>query len=102
MSKNFKRAVFGISVALVAVVFLGGFVSGGITPGTQRDGAYQQMGVYEEVLHKVQSDYVTVPSLNTVTNGALHGLLESLDANSSYLTPAEFTTYKEHQNEGVA
>lgn len=102
MSKSFKRAVFGISVALVAVVFLGGFVSGGITPGASNDGAYKQMGVYEEVLHKVQSDYVTVPNLNNVTDGALHGLLESLDANSSYLTPVEFTTYKEHQNEGVA
>ncbi|HUY81866.1 MAG TPA: S41 family peptidase [Acidobacteriaceae bacterium] len=102
MSKSFKRAVFGISVALVAVVFLGGFVSARITPGVPGDGAYKQMGVYEEVLHKIQSDYVTVPNLQTVTNGALHGLLESLDANSSYLTPSEFTTYKEHENEGVA
>jgi carboxyl-terminal processing protease len=102
MSKSFKRAVFGISIALVAVVFLGGFVSGSITPGISGDGAYKQMGVYEEVLHKIQSDYVTVPDLHTVTNGALHGLLESLDANSSYLTPSEYATYKEHQNEGVA
>jgi carboxyl-terminal processing protease len=101
MSKSFKRAVFGVSVALVAIVFLGGFVSGSITPGVSSDGAYKQMGVYEEVLHKIQSDYVTVPDLQTVTNGSLHGLLESLDANSSYLTPTEFATYKQHQNEGV-
>jgi carboxyl-terminal processing protease len=102
MSKSFKRAVFGISVALVAIVFLGGFVSGGVSAGTQSDAAYRQMGVYEEVLHKIQSDYVTEPSLNDVTTGALHGLLESLDANSSYLTPAEFAAYKAHQNEGTA
>jgi len=102
MSKSFKRAIFGISVALVAVVFLGGFVSGGVSAGSQGDGAYRQMGVYEEVLQKIQSDYVTVPNLNTVTTGALHGLLESLDANSSYLTPAEYVTYKAHQDEGSA
>jgi carboxyl-terminal processing protease len=102
MSKNFKRATFGISVAVVAIVFLGGFVPGGVSAGTQSDGAYRQMGVYEEVLHKIQSDYVTEPSINDVTVGALHGLLESLDANSSYLTPAEFTAYKSHQNEGTA
>jgi len=102
MSKSFKRAVFGISVALVATVFLGGFVSGGASAGTQSDGAYRQMGVYEEVLHKIQSDYVTEPNMNDVTTGALHGLLESLDANSSYLTPAEFATYKAHENEGTA
>jgi carboxyl-terminal processing protease len=102
MSKNFKRAVFGFSVALVAIVFLGGFVSGGVSAGSQSDGAYRQMGVYEEVLHKIQSDYVTEPDMNEVTVGALHGLLESLDANSSYLTPAEFNTYKSHQNGGTA
>jgi len=62
MSKNFKRAVFGISVALVLVVFLGGFVSNGVSAGSQNDGVYRQMGVYEEVLHKVQSDYVTDPT----------------------------------------
>jgi carboxyl-terminal processing protease len=102
MSKSFKRAVFGISVALVAVVFLGGFVSGGVSEGAQSDGAYRQMGVYEEVLHKIQSDYVTEPNMDDVTTGALHGLLESLDANSSYLTPTEFAAYKAHQNEGTA
>jgi carboxyl-terminal processing protease len=97
MSQNFKRAVFGISVAIVVVVFLGGFVSGGVTP--QSDGVYRQMGVYEEVLHKIQTDYVTVPNIDDVTVGALHGLLESLDADSSYLTPSEFVTYKEHMGE---
>ena len=102
MSKSFKRAVFGISVALVAVVFLGGFISGGVSADSQGDGVYRQMGVYEEVLHKIQSDYVVTPDLHTVTIGALHGLLESLDANSSYLTPSEFATYKTHENEGVA
>ncbi len=102
MSKSFKRAIFGISVALDAVVYLGGFISGGVSAGTKRDGAYRQKGVYEEVLHKIQSDYVTEPNKNDVTTGALHGFLESLDANSSYLTPAEFATYKAHENEGTA
>src|SRR5271170_716351 len=102
MSKNFKRAVFGISVALVVIVFLGGFVSNGVRAGSQSDGAYRQMSVYEDVLHKVQSDYVTEPNIGKVTDGALHGLLESLDADSSYLTPAENAAYKAHQNDGSA
>ena len=60
------------------------------------------MGVYEEVLHKIQSDYVTDPNIGKVTDGALHGLLESLDADSSYLSPTENAAYKAHQNEGTA
>lgn len=100
MSKSFKRSVFGISVAIVVVVFLGGLLSGGVSADS--DAAYKQMGVYEEVLHKIQSDYVTEPNMHTVTVGALHGLLESLDADSSYFTPEEFAAYKAHQNEGTA
>ena len=60
------------------------------------------MGVYAEVLKKIQSDYVTEPNINDVTTGALHGLLESLDADSSYLTPTEYKIYKEHPAAGVA
>ena len=102
MSKAFKRAILAISVLLVIVVFLGGFGLSGVRAGTQNDGAYRQMGVYEEVLHKIQSDYVVEPSISNVTNGALHGLLESLDPDSSYLTPAEYTAYKARVNEGTA
>ena len=75
MSKAFKRAILAISVLLVIVVFLGGFGLSGVRAGTQNDGAYRQMGVYEEVLHKIQSDYVVEPSITNVTSGALHGLL---------------------------
>jgi carboxyl-terminal processing protease len=37
-----------------------------------------------------------------VTSGALHGLLESLDANSSYLSPSEYKTFKQKKTEGKA
>jgi carboxyl-terminal processing protease len=60
------------------------------------------MGVYGDVLRKIQSDYVTDPNMNEVTTGALHGLLESLDSDSSYLTPTEYTIYKDRPAAGVA
>jgi carboxyl-terminal processing protease len=50
--------------------------------------------VYSEVLRHIQSDYVVEPNIPVVTNGALRGLLESLDADSSYLTPADYETFK--------
>jgi carboxyl-terminal processing protease len=37
-----------------------------------------------------------------VTEGALHGLLESLDANSSYLSAAEYKHYKTMKTDGKA
>ena len=101
MSRSFHRVVLGLSVALIAVALLGGFGPAGVS-ANQSTGAYRQMGVYEEVLHKIQTDYVTKPDLETVTDGALHGLLQSLDPDSGYFTPAQWTSYQEHQKDGNA
>jgi carboxyl-terminal processing protease len=103
MSRNFKRFVLGLSAALVVFVFLGGSASlHGVRADTQgaSDGAYPEIGVYEDVLQKIQSDYVVDPNIDAVTNGALHGLLESLDPASSYLSPAEYKSYKDMLNDG--
>ena len=97
MSKGLRRSVFGFSVVLVLVVFLGGLGLRGVRANTQSDdGAYREVGVYEEVLKKVQTDYVVEPNIDKVTDGALHGLLEGLDADSSYLSAAEYAVYKQH------
>ena len=81
---------------------LGEFGIFGVHAGGEQEGAYRQMHVYAEVLKRVQSDYVTEPSINDVTTGALHGLLESLDADSSYLTATEYKIYKDRPASGVA
>jgi carboxyl-terminal processing protease len=74
----------------------------GVHASSEQDGAYRQMRVYAEVLKKIQTDYVTPPNINDVTTGALHGLLESLDSDSSYLTPTEYKIYKERPAGGAA
>ena len=102
MSRTFKRAVFGVSILLVALVFLGGLGPSRVRADSQPDGAYPEMEVYSEVLKKVQTDYVVDPNMTKVTVGALHGLLESLDPDSSYLTPDEYKAYKQQINEGSA
>ena len=66
----------------------------GLKASNQDDGAYRQLNVYTEVLQRIRTDYVEEPNIQTVTDGALHGLLESLDADSSYLSPAEYKKYK--------
>ena len=102
MSRTFKRAVFGLSILLVALVFLGGLGPSRVRADSQADGAYAEMEVYSEVLKKVQTDYVSDPNMTKVTVGALHGLLESLDPDSSYLTPDEYKAFKQQSNVGTA
>src|ERR1019366_8467560 len=94
MPKIPKILLLAVSVALVLTVFLGVNSSGVSAAQVGQDGAYNQMKVYTEVLKHIQTDYVTDPNIPDVTNGALRGLLESLDADSSYLSPGDYQVYK--------
>jgi carboxyl-terminal processing protease len=96
MSLKIKAAILISSAAVLLFTLLGG-VNG--VRASSKDGAYPQLQVYSEVLSRVRSEYVEEPNIPIVTDGALHGLLESLDANSSYLTPSEFKDYKAHKTE---
>jgi carboxyl-terminal processing protease len=102
MPKISKIMLLAVSVALVLVVFLGVNSSGVSAASGAEDGAYRQINVYTEVLHHIQQDYVTDPNITEVTNGALRGLLESLDADSSYLTAADYKLYQADKADGVA
>jgi carboxyl-terminal processing protease len=94
MPKISKILLLAVSVVLVVAVFLG-VNSNGVSAATEpQDGAYRQINVYSEVLRHIQTDYVEQPNITQVTNGALRGLLESLDADSSYLTPEDYKAYK--------
>jgi carboxyl-terminal processing protease len=98
MSKFIKVIVLGVSFLLATFVVAGGL---GVKANTNDDGSYRQLGVYSEVLSRIRTEYVEDPNIPAVTNGALHGLLESLDANSSYLDPTEYKDYKQRK-EGKA
>lgn len=96
MSRTLKFVVLSVSVALVLFTIVGGLH----VRAESDDGAYRQLGVYSEVLSRIRSEYVEEPNIPAVTDGALHGLLESLDANSSYLDADEYKRFKAHKTEG--
>jgi carboxyl-terminal processing protease len=91
-----KFAVLIASAAILVFMVVGGLDG---VRASSNDGAYRQLQVYSEVLSRVRSEYVEEPNIPAVTDGALHGLLESLDSNSSYLSPAEYKDYKAHRTE---
>src|SRR3981189_2213214 len=97
MNRAARIGILFVSVALCCYARIG-YVLG----RTPDDKAYKSLTVYGEVLQKIQQDYVDDPNMRTVTAGSLHGLLESLDPQSSYLTPREYDEYKKKlQNSGT-
>jgi len=91
-----KAAILVSSFAVLLFVVVGSL--GGVHASSS-DGSYRQLQVYSEVLSRVRSEYVEEPNIPKVTDGALHGLLESLDSNSSYLAPEAYKQYKTHKIE---
>jgi carboxyl-terminal processing protease len=100
MSKKLQIALLTLSIFIVGFSVVGGMVHASSSGST--DGAYSHIQVYSEVLSHVRLDYVEEPNMPLVTNGALHGLLESLDANSSYLSAAEYKAFKQRKTQGKA
>jgi carboxyl-terminal processing protease len=90
MSSLLKKIVVAFSLLVVAYVTTG-FVLG----RSSDDKAFRALTVYSEVLAHIQHDYVDEPKMHQVTSGSLHGLLSSLDPESSYLSPLEYADYKE-------
>jgi carboxyl-terminal processing protease len=84
-----------VGILAVSVVIFGWVGLGHVLGRTSNDKAYKSLVVYSEVLQKIQQDYVDEPNMHLVEAGSLHGLLESLDSESSYLTPREYTEYKQ-------
>jgi carboxyl-terminal processing protease len=99
MSMKAKAAILVTSFAVLLFMVVGGL--GGVR-ASSNDGAYRQLQVYSEVLSRVNSEYVEDPNIPKVTDGALHGLLEALDSNSSYLSPKEYQDYKSKKSDAKA
>ena len=93
-----KAAILIPSALVLLFTIVGGIDA--VRAANTTDGAYRQLQVYSEVLSRVRSEYVEDPNLPLVTDGALHGLLESLDPNSSFLTSNEYKDLQSAQRLG--
>src|SRR5262250_277877 len=89
MNRAARIGIFSLSVLIFCYAGIGHVLG-----RTSDDKAYKSLTVYGEVLQKIQQDYVDDPNMRTITAGALHGLLESLDPQSSYLTAREYEEFK--------
>ena len=90
MNRLARFSILGVSVLVFGWVGLGHVLG-----RTTDNKAYKSLVVYSEVLQKIQQDYVDEPNMHLVEAGSLHGLLESLDSESSYFTPREYAEYKQ-------
>jgi carboxyl-terminal processing protease len=82
MSRSTRRIVLWISTPVVAFAIIGGVLS----KATAREDTYPQLRIFADVVDKITGDYVDKVNVDKVMTGAMHGLADSLDPDSAYLT----------------
>ncbi len=95
MNKSFQYAIVSTSACLVGLLLFGAVYG----RSQSNDQPYKHLGVFTEVLSRIKSEYVEEPNMKNVTQGAIHGLLESLDPFASFLTADQYKQYLKERNE---
>ena len=85
MSSRTRVLVMSISAPVIAFAIVGGFLGRVMA----REDTYQHLKIFDDVVSLISSNYVEDADIDKVMNGAMHGLADSLDPDSAYLTPAQ-------------
>jgi carboxyl-terminal processing protease len=87
MTTRTRLLVLVLTTPLVVFTLVGGLL------GQQRTapGAYPHLRVFDDVVSLIFGSYVEEPRADTVLDGAMLGLAEGLDPDSSYLEAAQVT-----------
>jgi carboxyl-terminal processing protease len=99
MTSRTRLWVLAISTPLIAFTVIGGYLGQAMAA---KDDTYQHLRVFEDVVSLVLNNYVENVDVNKAMKGALNGLSDTLDADSSYLTPDLVKAYEANSAAGEA
>ena len=83
MTSRSRTIVLAISTPIIAFAFIGGYLNRALA----KDGTYQGLQIFEDVVSLVLSNYVEPVDMSEAMKGAMRGLANGLDPESAYLTP---------------
>src|SRR5258708_1047445 len=85
MSSRTRVIVMSISAPVIAFAIVGGFLGKVMA----REDTYQHLKIFDDAVGLITSSYVEEANVDKVMHGAMRGLVDGLDPDSAYLTPAE-------------
>jgi len=90
MSSRTRALVLSITAPVILFALVGGVL--GRAMG--REETYQHLKIFDDVVSLISSNYVEPANLDKVMKGAMNGLVDSLDADSAYLTPDQVKQFE--------
>jgi carboxyl-terminal processing protease len=83
MTARTRLWVLVVSTPVIAFTLIGGYLGQAMT----RDETLRSLRVFEDVMQLVVDHYVEDVDVNKAMRGAMRGLTDGLDVDSSFLTP---------------
>lgn len=90
---NKLKVGFGLVLSLVSVT-APAFAGTAATPAANKQEKYENLELFQKVLHFVETNYVDEVKNKELIHGAIKGMLETLDPHSNFLPPDLFRDMK--------
>jgi carboxyl-terminal processing protease len=98
MTSRTRVWVLAVSIPVIIFAVVGGYLGQVMA----KDDTYQHLRVFDDVVAHVVNNYVEEVDIKQAMRGAMRGLTEALDPDSSYLTPDLVKAYESNSNPGPA
>lgn len=98
MTSRSRTVVLAVSTLIMAFAFVGGYLGQAMA----KDDTYQHLRVFEDVVSLVLNNYVEPVDVRDAMQGAMRGLADGLDPESSYLPPALVKSLEANDRGGPA
>lgn len=98
MTSRSRAYVLALSISIMAFAFVGGYLGQAMA----KDDTYQHLRVFEDVVSLVLNNYVEPVDVRQAMQGAMRGLADGLDPESSYLTPPLVKSLESNDRGGPA
>lgn len=92
---NTDSFIMNVMLAVVSVLLLCSTWSSAAENNKLNEETYKNLEVFSNVLNLLQQHYVDPIDVQEVINGAINGMLTSLDPHSSYMVPDDFKELQE-------
>jgi carboxyl-terminal processing protease len=99
MTSRTRFWVLLVSTPVIAFTLVGGYLGQAMAA---KDDTLQHLRVFEDVVSLVLNNYVEEVDVKQAMRGAMRGLADGLDADSTFLTPELVKTFESNSNPGPA
>lgn len=94
-----RALVLALSLAIVVFAAVGGFMSGAMAARNEGS-SYEHLRIFDDVVSLISNNYVENVDIDKVMHGAMHGLADGLDPDTSYLDVAQVGAFEKHETPG--